>query len=458
MLLYTEIVESEFKMIMSSNRPDYSVNPLTSQDLKPLVRPMLRRIERILSQIDNGVQMQSIDRDALRYLASMLSEAETDGGIEGLARVVHGLRDEYPILTKLAEEVSTPGKYRPVTLLEMARRPRPAWIIQDWIYENTVGEIYGESGCMKTFLVFDWAASVASNIAWQGRPVHKPGKVVYLLAEGADSFISRALAWCKHHHVRLEDLSESLLLVPQELPLNNGAEVQAYIDEVSEYLYNVAPAMVVFDTLMRCSNGGNINSPDVMQSLYDGANRVRRDLGAASALIVHHEGKDKSKGGAGSFVLRSNCDCIYHQTRDKATGLITLTADKMKDKPELETYLDSWTVFYGDDETNTDESSLVIIPGTKPEKAPERLTATQENMLAILDKHTTLTHGDWLNAWTTDGGRKATFDDNFRKLRDKKIIEQYSEGKRQMYKRPGVEVASQATLEDSDGAEESSDE
>ena len=153
-------------------------------------------------------------------------------------------------------------------------------------------------------------------------------------------------------------------------------------------------------------------------------------------------------------MLRANCDIVYHQERDKATGIITLTADKMKDKPELTKYLNTALMPYGDDSTNLDESSLVIVQGDRPIRT-ERLTSTQERMLAILDTHTTLTYSAWQKYAEADGIKKPTFDENLRKLRDvAKTVERAGESKNQKYKRAGLNLPVQDSIDDIEDAEE----
>ena len=53
----------------------------------------------------------------------------------------------------------------------------------------------------------------------------------------------------------------------------------------------------------------------------------------ATILVVHHSGKDASKGARGSSALKANVDTQYHMTKgdDKVSRL---HCDKMKDAPE----------------------------------------------------------------------------------------------------------------------------
>jgi hypothetical protein len=119
-------------------------------------------------------------------------------------------------------------------------------------------------------------------------------------------------------------------------------------------------------------------------------------------------------------------------------GQVILKAEKMKDKPELTTYLRTEKVYYGELPIE-DESSLVLIPGEKPSKENKqpKLPKSQTAMLAILDEHKSLTYADWLHPYEAQGGKKRTFDDNREVLLRNNIIEKDEEtGKYRRYVAP----------------------
>ena len=403
----------------------------TKDDLTAI--EMLQRIKK--GTILKSEELPSLKKQWQRELAATALDEMKRDGIAGFWRVLETQETDHPELKNwrtLIETEAPPevpleekklGKYRPKTLLEMAQQPRPSDIIADIFYEKTVGLLFGAAGTKKSFLAFDWLAHIAMGRSWQGHEIKKPGKCIYTMAEGADSFIKRALAWCQYYQVPLKDLSENLLIVDREIPLSNAAEISEYIADIGEYIHNVAPVVVVFDTLMRCSGGENINAPDVMARLYDGANAIRRELDVAHALIVHHEGKDSTRGSAGSFVLRANCDIVHRLTCDEPTGTITLSCNpnvggKMKDKAEYpDIYLNTHTVYYTED-MSRDDSSLVLVNGSKPAQKV-KLNANRQLMLDALPHGAGLSYSEWKDA--VDKARKAdsqpampkqTFNDN----------------------------------------------
>lgn len=338
-----------------------------------------------------------------------------------------------------------------INMSELRNRPRPQWVIENFFYEKTIIELYGEAGTYKSFLVFDWCARIATGTNWLDNRVKKQGTIIYIAAEGSDGYIFRSEAWCHHNHIRFEDLARNFWFWPEPLPLSSAPEVANFVQEVTEVLKEndqMSPTLVVIDTLLRCSNAGNINAPDVMGAIFLGAETIKRELQASNVLIVHHQGKSAQLGGMGSVVLKNNCDIIYAMTKDTSTpGQVVLRAEKMKDKPEPTTYLRTEKIYYGSP-LDEDAASLVIVPGEKPckEKSGPKLPKSQADILAILDEHKSLTYTDWWKAYETTGGKKRTFDDALKAVIEKKMAELH-ESKYRRYVEPTPLQEEQADID-----------
>lgn len=91
---------------------------------------------------------------------------------------------------------------------ERAATTRPEWLVQSILRRNTIGTMFGESGCRKTWLAIDLALSVATGTAFLGRIKVKQGKVFYVISEGADDFEDRAAAWAKTRNVNLPSIDK----------------------------------------------------------------------------------------------------------------------------------------------------------------------------------------------------------------------------------------------------------
>jgi hypothetical protein len=87
--------------------------------------------------------------------------------------------------------------------------------------------------------------------------------------------------------------------------------------------------LIVIDTLNYALAGGDENSSKDMGALIAGANELREKTGAHIALI-HHSGKDSTKGARGHSSLKGAVDSEF-LVEQTDTGHIVVTARKQRD-------------------------------------------------------------------------------------------------------------------------------
>lgn len=209
---------------------------------------------------------------------------------------------------------------------ELLDLPPPDWLIEGLIQQGAQGVVYGPSGHGKTFVVLDWALSVATGRSWNGRPIAK-GPVVYIATEGGRNMGTRIAAWMRESG--LTDLGSAFFLL-EAVQLRKGSDVQRLVASITDLC--VRPVLIVFDTLAKCFVGGEENNAAEMGELVASVAHLQSQT-AAAVLLVHHTGKD---GGAerGSSALRAAADVMFKVSRGK-DGLITIENDKQKDEEEF---------------------------------------------------------------------------------------------------------------------------
>lgn len=198
--------------------------------------------------------------------------------------------------------------------------PVPRGLVGDLFQLDSLAVIYGPPSSGKTFLAMDVALSIASRRPWQGKAVVEP--VLYVGAEDAPGIAKRARAW-RARHGELGDIHWLL----QRVPLLDGYAVNELCDKVAE----VAPALIVVDTLARCMVGADENSTREMGLAVDALDRLRTVIGSC-VCTVHHSGKDGSRGPRGSIVLLTAADTAIECRRTR-TG-ITTVVEKQKNGPD----------------------------------------------------------------------------------------------------------------------------
>jgi hypothetical protein len=91
--------------------------------------------------------------------------------------------------------------------------------------------------------------------------------------------------------------------------------------------------LIVIDTLARCFGGNDENDARDMGAFIEGCDVIKRETGA-TLLVVHHSGKDDTKGARGSSAFRAALDAEFNVRREGDGGAIILTCTKMKDAEE----------------------------------------------------------------------------------------------------------------------------
>ena len=210
------------------------------------------------------------------------------------------------------EEESEPAneamaRQRSLSIAELLALPQPEWLLERAMPVGSLAVLYGPPKSAKTFLALDLAFSVAAGRHKMHGLRCRSGKVLYVLAEGGAPMMGdRAKAWLASQGL----CDAELRVLPRAVNLSSQTAVDELIaTEGSDW------DLVVFDTLARCMNGDE-NTVKDMSAAIKGCDFVRQSTGGA-VLLVHHAGKDQSKGMRGSTALLGAVDSVM---RMRATG------------------------------------------------------------------------------------------------------------------------------------------
>lgn len=185
--------------------------------------------------------------------------------------------------------------------------------------------IYGASGSGKTFITLDLAAAVSRGQPWRGRPVRQ-GRVVYVVAEGASGFKKRLRAYKSAFNVQWDDLPFVLGDAPD---LAKVDDVKALAGRIKEVCSEGAD-LVVVDTLAAATPGTDENTGKDMGQVIEHCRTLHRQTGA-TVMLVHHSGKDATKGARGWSGLRAALDAELEVVRVGSGDDRVVKITKMKD-------------------------------------------------------------------------------------------------------------------------------
>ncbi|MDP1610089.1 MAG: AAA family ATPase [Sulfuritalea sp.] len=217
--------------------------------------------------------------------------------------------DDATLSDLLAHPKTPPMRYRLLRADEVVDAPPLHWLVRGVLPAAGLAALFGASGSGKSFLALDLCAAVAAGGAeWFACRV-KSAPVVYVALEGEAGFSQRVKAWQLHHG---RDLPGSLRFVMQALDLRNADDVSEIAEAVT--VAAAAGGLLVIDTLNRAAAGADENSVVDMGAIIAAAKELQAKLGGL-VLLVHHSGKDASKGLRGHSSLHAALDAAIEVSR-----------------------------------------------------------------------------------------------------------------------------------------------
>lgn len=214
---------------------------------------------------------------------------------------------------------------------ELDELPPLKWLIQGVLPAGSLGVVYGDPGAGKTFLVLDWAFSIATGHSWWGHQVEK-GEVVYIVGEGWAGIRDRAASWKASRHLTNFDKT-GIAFHGRAIRLLDPHDVEQFVKSV-EFM-ETAPKLIVIDTLARNAVGLEENSARDMGQVVSCCDILREAFGCA-VLLLHHATKSQEHGPSlrGSGALKAAVDSVVMVSMDR-DGLITVSCEKQKDAPRF---------------------------------------------------------------------------------------------------------------------------
>ncbi|HFV3961167.1 TPA: helicase RepA family protein, partial [Escherichia coli] len=245
------------------------------------------------------------------------------------------------------------------------------YVVKGVIPANSLCSTYGASGSYKSFLACSWACHVATGRHWGGRRVAY-GSVMYVVGEGGIGVPRRIKAWEIVNDERVKNLYLVNRPIFPAVPLDVDEMVIASRQVERETGKPVR--MIILDTLARCFGGNDENDARDMGAFIRGCDELKRRTGA-TVLVVHHSGKDETKGARGSSAFRASLDAEYRIRREGADSeALVISCTKMKDAEELkEAAYDLRVVELFTDTDGELITSLVVVDKPRPPVELERI-------------------------------------------------------------------------------------
>ena len=219
------------------------------------------------------------------------------------------MRDGGDVLAELLEAARLPAppepRYKLLSAADLRDLPPLAWRVRGVLPAVGLAALYGPSASGKSFLGFDVAAAIAEGQSWFDCRV-EPAPVVYAALEGEAGFKLRAQAW---ETSRGRILPDGLHLMMQGFKLTEPQDVQDLAAVVP------AGAVVFLDTLNRAAPTADENSSRDMGEILQAAKTLQAATGGL-VVLIHHTGKDSTRGLRGHSSLFAAMDAAVEVSRD----------------------------------------------------------------------------------------------------------------------------------------------
>jgi len=326
----------------------------------------------LVPDVGKEAEAETIAREVAAQFVTMPDGWPANADANDLAQ-----RDGFDALEALLLAPKVPAqRFRLLGSADLHALPQLAWCVRGVLPAHGLASVYGPSGSGKSFLVLDAAAAIADGAEWFGYRV-KRAPVVYCALEGEAGFRVRVAAW---EEAKGRRLPAGLRLVLQSFKLTDPQDVA---DLAAAVLTAGAGAVVILDTLNRAAPEADENASADMGRILEAAKELQRLTGGL-VLVVHHTGKDATRGLRGHSSLFAALDAAVEVTRegDRREWKVAKAKDG-QDGAGHPFRLD--VVDLGEDDEGETVTSCVIAPDESPQDVTRSRLPKGGNQKVVLD-------------------------------------------------------------------------
>jgi hypothetical protein len=182
------------------------------------------------------------------------------------------------------------------------------WLVESILPKKAFIALYAPPASYKSFIALDLAEAIATGRDWMGYRIPKKGAVLYICGEGHGGMGARVKA-CKIQNKSPD--GANLYIIRAQLNLRSSQEdFDKLILAISELIAQIDEPLeiIILDTLMRMSGGGfNENSSEDMGAFITQTGKLQ-EIFHCALLVIHHSGKDVTKGLRGHSSLLGAVD------------------------------------------------------------------------------------------------------------------------------------------------------
>lgn len=221
-------------------------------------------------------------------------------------------------LTHLLEHPkSPPMRFDLLSDDDLRKLPPIQWRIKNVLPKTGLAALFGASGSGKSFAVIDMSQAIASGREWFGYQA-APCNVLYCALEGEGGIAGRVQAY----RIRYGESSENIRYMTQPFSLLDANDIADLAKAI--HAQGQAAEVVILDTLNRAAPGADENDSRSMGLIIAAAKQLQTLIGGL-VILIHHSGKDSSKGMRGHSSLHAALE--VRRDGDRRDWLIAKSKD-----------------------------------------------------------------------------------------------------------------------------------
>ena len=211
---------------------------------------------------------------------------------------------------------------------DIAKLAPVRFVLKGLLVSGGITALYAPPKCAKSFVAVELALEATLGGSFWGQVFSEPLTVLYIAAERYADTRDRIEASCKRRGIPFPAKLHLLAKTDGPPKVDNGKHLLGIHDLVRE----LKPQLIIFDTFSRMSSHDQ-NRENETDEVAEAFRRIvlAADNGCAG-VIIHHQGKDKSKGLRGSTALMGAVDAVWHI--DKTRGNYCLEVEALNSGTE----------------------------------------------------------------------------------------------------------------------------
>ena len=247
---------------------------------------------------------------------------------------------------------------------DLAGMPPAGYAIKHVFPSVGIAAIYGPSSSGKTFLALDMASRCVDGLPWFHYRT-RPRPVVYIGLEGIGGLAQRVQAY---RIANGDDAGRRVRFITGPLHIMNPQDADELAKSIREA--GADNGTTIVDTMNAASPGADENSSADMGRIIAGAKRLQAAVGGL-VVLIHHTGKDASRGLRGHSSLLAALDAAIEVTRIDDRREWTIA--KAKDGTDGQSHpFKLIVVELGEDEDGEPLTSCVVAPVEAADAAVKR--------------------------------------------------------------------------------------